>query len=284
MAGKSLEADGARAKRRAFAIKLSSIGQLLWVWGSGAAGVHDAANAVMQLPAGGDLIVAGYRIVSGIAQRSLTKLSLPTGNEIWTTTWPSAIANKHSAWEMVELTKDGAAVLLAGLQNRDYLGEFDFKSYGNVVGAHALVAKVPVAALRSTFSPSPTVTTWSWTTQELSTAKAARSGNVFFRCRPLRRNVAMPRPHGARARGRLLGARWDRWQFQPIADKYEPNSTARVRFSLPNLLRKSSPAENALLGRAGKVKERQGKRAASGALWCWAASRSINSRTSHSTR
>ena len=175
MAGKSLEADGARAKRRAFAIKLSSTGQLLWVWGSGAAGVHDAANAVMQLPAGGDLIVAGYRTVSGIAQRSLTKLSLATGNEIWTTTWPSAVATKHGAWEMAELTKDGAAVLLAGLQNRDDLSEFNFKSYGNVVGSHAVVAKVPVASLRSAFSPSSTAVTWSWTTAELSTSKAARS-------------------------------------------------------------------------------------------------------------
>ena len=37
---------------------------------------QDAANACTELPNGGDVLVVGYRVVGGVAKRSITKLSL----------------------------------------------------------------------------------------------------------------------------------------------------------------------------------------------------------------
>ena len=59
--GKAVEADGSSVLV-AFAIKLSSTGSVSWVWRSSATGVNDVANAVVQLPSGGDLIVVGYNM------------------------------------------------------------------------------------------------------------------------------------------------------------------------------------------------------------------------------
>ena len=132
LTGKALESDGGTNKK-AFAVKINEVtGNIMWVWGSSATGVDDAANAILQLPGtnvlgtGGDLIVAGYRVVNGVAQRSLTKLDLATGAETWTATWPGS--GGAGAWEMIELTKDGQHVLLAGLTGAANSQEFNFKS------------------------------------------------------------------------------------------------------------------------------------------------------------
>ena len=133
MAGKSLETDGGTAKRM-FCLKLTSTGTLSWAWGTATGNGDDVANAVMQLPTvgstHGDIIVVGFQTVSSKFQRSITKLRLSDGNEIWTATWPSTDATKNGAWEMISLTTDGSAVLLAGNSEGSDQTEFNFKSYG----------------------------------------------------------------------------------------------------------------------------------------------------------
>jgi len=173
MTGKALESDGGTLKK-AFAIKLSATGTVLWAWGSTATGVNDAANAVMQLPSGGDLIVAGYRDVGGKNQRSLTKLSLATGSEVWTATWADT-TNDHGAWEMIQLTSDGNAVLLAGLTSSSDNTEFNFKSYGNVVSGNAMVLQLPISALTAASAPAESEKAWSYSSTAFLTSKAARS-------------------------------------------------------------------------------------------------------------
>ena len=64
-------------------MRLAASGKLLWQWASGHR-FDDVANSVVQLPGGGDIIIAGYRNISGVARRTLTKLSIATGSELWT--------------------------------------------------------------------------------------------------------------------------------------------------------------------------------------------------------
>ena len=65
-----------------------------------------------------------------MAQRSITKLAFADGTETFTATWPATNAAHHGAWENAELTKDGTAVILAGLTNGPFGndGYFNFKS------------------------------------------------------------------------------------------------------------------------------------------------------------
>lgn len=179
MVGRAVESEDSSILC-AFAVKLSSttVGVApspQWVWRSSATGVNDVSNAVIQLP-NGDLVVAGYRVTGGgVAERSLTKLSLLTGVESWTALWPSAGgAQKHSAWEMVDVTTDGASVILAGLQNADSLEEFNFKSYGNVISGSAIVQRVPVSTLTGGSGPTNSMVTWTFSSADYMTAKAAR--------------------------------------------------------------------------------------------------------------
>lgn len=174
MVGKALASEGS-SRKRAFALKFSSDGQLLWVWSSAATGEDAASNAVLQITAEGrdDLVVAGYRVVGGKAQRSLTKLSVSTGSEIWTTSWPSGA--EHGAFEMISLTADKHAVLLAGLTDAPSRSEFNFKSYGNVVSGTALVQKLPVRALLAAVAPGESAVTWTFKSSSFLTSKAARS-------------------------------------------------------------------------------------------------------------
>ena len=131
MAGKAVEADGSSVKRM-FCIKLSSVGAVDWVWGLPVDGKNDAANAVLQLPGSGDIIVVGYQTgQSNAHQRSITKLRVSDGTEVWSALWPSTdSATPNGAWEMISLMADNSAVLLAGLRNGADQTEFNFKSYG----------------------------------------------------------------------------------------------------------------------------------------------------------
>ena len=131
MAGKAVEADGS-TKKRMFCIKLSSVGAVQWVWGHTIDNQQDAANAVLQLPGGGDIIVVGYQTVSSKFQRSITKLALSDGTLGWTATWPSVDTSKNGAWEMISLTSDNQHVLLAGNSEGSDQSEFNFKSYGEI--------------------------------------------------------------------------------------------------------------------------------------------------------
>jgi len=73
--------------------------------------------------------VAGYRVVGGVAKRSLTKLSGGSGNEVWTTT--DFGDTKNGAWEMITVGTDNN-VYLTGVKDKLNLEEMNFKSYGNV--------------------------------------------------------------------------------------------------------------------------------------------------------
>ena len=101
-------------------------------------------NAAAQLPAGGDVVVVGYRTVNRVAHRSITKLDLATGAERWTATFDDR-AGSHGAFEMVDLTADGH-LLLGGLRNKRNTNEMTFKSYGNTEEGQAMVMKIPMAA------------------------------------------------------------------------------------------------------------------------------------------
>ena len=123
LTGKALEAEGS-AYTEAFAVKLSSTGTLQASWTSGLSSASDAANAVIQLPSGGDLIIAGWRTVSGVGHRCITKLSLSDLSHVWTATFDDS-SGSNGALEMITLASDG--VLLAGLRNKASLSEMSFK-------------------------------------------------------------------------------------------------------------------------------------------------------------
>lgn len=72
--------------------------------------------------------MAGYRVVNGVAKRSLTKLS-SSGNEVWTST--DFGDTKNGAWEMITVGTD-KNVYLTGVKDKLNLEEMNFKSYGNV--------------------------------------------------------------------------------------------------------------------------------------------------------
>lgn len=167
--GKALASEGSSTKK-AFAAKLTSGGEISWVWSSSST---SAANAVLQLPGGGDLLVFGWRSVGGTYKRSISKITLAEGSETWTATWDSANGG-HGAWEMGEITKDGKSILLAGLHNAGSNEEFNFKSYGNVVNGEAIVQSLPVSACGET-APAASAASWTYTATVYWTAKAARS-------------------------------------------------------------------------------------------------------------
>ena len=177
MAGKALESETAGAARRAFAVKLNATGSIMWVWSSTTAGSSAVANAVLQLPdGGGELIVVGYRTLGGVAQRTITQLSLGSGVEAWTAAWPSSNPSLHGAWEMADLSADASMVLLAGLTDSLDSSHFAFKSYGNVGGGSAIVQALPIASLAGLSPPLETAATWTYgPNSDFYTSKAARA-------------------------------------------------------------------------------------------------------------
>ena len=157
LAGKGVESeegDGA-SRRDAFAVRLGADGSREWTYKSNAqgAGLSDLANAVLQLPNGGDILVAGAQQENGEYRRSLTRLSLATGSAAWTATSFGDAAGTNGAWENLELTSDGQSVLLAGLKGKPDTDEFNFKSYGNAEGGTGVVMQFPVAALTGSTVP-----------------------------------------------------------------------------------------------------------------------------------
>ena len=175
MVGKALESESTGANTRAFAAKLNATGSLMWVWSSAADGSMDVANAVLQLPDVGALIVVGYRTAGGVAQRTITQLSLASGAEAWTAVWPASNPARHGAWEMVDLSADGLMVLLAGLTDSANNADFTFKSYGNVGAGSAIVQALPVAALVGASPPVESAASWTYGPNAgFYTSKAAR--------------------------------------------------------------------------------------------------------------
>ena len=143
MAGKAMESDIDESKTRSFAVRLTSTGAIKWVWASQPNQKDDAANAVLQLPNGGDVIVVGFRSVDGTFQRSITKIAFSNGTEIFTASWPATNAAHHGAWENAELTKNGTAVILAGLTNATEKSGWQFKSCTNRPGIERICCVHP---------------------------------------------------------------------------------------------------------------------------------------------
>lgn len=169
LTGKGVEKDG-DSVTEAWAVKLNSVGDFVWAWRSNISG-YDAANAVVQLPGNGDLLIAGWRTMGGVGHRSLTKLAHDSGFEIWTGTFGDFVSS-HGAWEMISLTSDG--VLLAGLHRKSSTSEMSFKSYGNVAEGQAVIMKLPFSAVVSGIPPTATNASWVQTFAGFLTSKAAR--------------------------------------------------------------------------------------------------------------
>ena len=65
--GKGISAEGPDSDAVAFAVKMTSTGDLAWTWKpKGVASASAKANCVVELPSNGGLIVAGFRDVGGV--------------------------------------------------------------------------------------------------------------------------------------------------------------------------------------------------------------------------
>ena len=96
---------------------------------------------------GGDIIAVGYRVVGGEARRSITKLALANGAEVWTSTDFGDAAGSNGAWECADFNADESSLVLGGFTGKANLDEMAFKSYGNVFDGNAAALAIPVSAL-----------------------------------------------------------------------------------------------------------------------------------------
>jgi hypothetical protein len=157
--GKGVESESS-TDSEGFAAKFNTHGQYVWGWRSNVIGM-DAINACAQLPNGGDVLLVGYSKVSSVLKRSITKLSLSTGAEVWTATDFGDSTGAHGAWEGISLTTDGAFAVLGGYTNKPDTSEMSFRSYGNS-GGLAIVSKIPVSSLTSSTAPTSASASWSY--------------------------------------------------------------------------------------------------------------------------
>ena len=158
-----------------FAVKVSSTGSKLWAWKSGHAGASDAAIGCTQLPNGGDILVVGRYDIGGVIKRSVTKLSLTTGLPVWLATDFGDAAGSFGAWETVDITADGSAVLLSGWKGKPDSVELGYRSGGNTREGKAVVMQIPVSAFGATEPPTSANATWTKEWAAHNAAHAARS-------------------------------------------------------------------------------------------------------------
>lgn len=170
--GKGLESE-ASAVMESFAVKMSKTGSFVWGWTSKSAG-NDVANSVVQLGAGGDLLIAGYKTEGGVAKKYLTKLSLSTGVAAWTGTDFGDSAGSHGAWETIDITTAKDGVLVGGAKGLTSTDEMTFKSYGNVIGGKAVAMHFSLAAVNGGSPPTSNAATWTANFDDSFTAKAVR--------------------------------------------------------------------------------------------------------------
>jgi len=169
--GKGLHSE-ANPSPRAFAAKLDATGyHIEWTWSMS---VDSGANSVLELPGANGLLVSGYQKVQGTYRASLTRLSLATGVEVWTATFAGGSNALHSAWEAMDLTMDGASILLGGLRGKPDEVEFNFKSYGNAEGGEAIAVALPLASCTGSSPPTESDASWYGTFSGYHTAKAVR--------------------------------------------------------------------------------------------------------------
>lgn len=170
--GGGLESETS-VNNEAFAMKLSSTGSRLWSWSGSNLNALDTSIGCTQLPNGGDILVVGYRSEGGDVKRSLTKLSLTTGSQIWQATNFGDSAGSYGGWETIDVTADGSAVLISGWMNKPDTTELGYRSGGNTFGGQAVVMQIPVSAL--TNAPTSADATWTKSFPGHHAAHAARS-------------------------------------------------------------------------------------------------------------
>ena len=127
-----------------------------------------------QLPGGGDIVVAGYRNEDGVNKRWLVKLSLGDGSVGWATSAFGDSSGSNGAFETIDLTSSGDAVLLGGFAGKPTASEYYFRSYGNTAGGQAVVMKIPVSALTGFTPPTSASASWSTTFPAQMSVKAVR--------------------------------------------------------------------------------------------------------------
>ena len=128
-----------RGVNGAHAVRFDWQGNHVWTWNSGV--VREASNQVMQLPNGGDILIAGLTILGGVYYRSVTRLALVTGSVVYNATGFGDSPGSHGAWETMDFTYDKTGVLLGGFRGKPNTNEFEFKSGGNTAGGTATVMR-----------------------------------------------------------------------------------------------------------------------------------------------
>ena len=127
--------------------------------------------------------MVGRREVGGVYSRSLTRLDLNTGTEVWQAhnfgDCAPAVATLavcgHGGWETIDVTSDLAAVVISGWSLRTYTTELSYRSGGNTVNGQAVVMQIPVSALTSTSAPTSANASWTKVFPQHHVAHAARS-------------------------------------------------------------------------------------------------------------
>lgn len=167
----------------AFAVKVAPNGDVVWTWQSNAKG-NDAANAVFEID-NGRIMIVGWKTKDSIGMRSITMLSLETGNigPYFDDAFQDS-SGSHAAFEMVDIDdvhSSDPLVLLSAVMKKPDLSEMNFKSYGNVANGVAFVQLLRLNELYSYWNRSNTYVTFNpltsqWTHEfdDFTSAKAAR--------------------------------------------------------------------------------------------------------------
>ena len=125
--------------------------------------------------------MVGYREVGGVYKRSLTRIKIATGSEVWQANDFGDAAVSHGGFETIDITPDGTAALISGWMKRQYTSDVSYRSGGNTAGGKAVVMKFLVAALTTTRAPTAVSASWTKEFPSHNVAHAARglaSGEV----------------------------------------------------------------------------------------------------------
>ena len=144
----------------------NSSGKLHWMWATGNIG-NEYFNAVVQLPNGGDLLIAGAQVLDGVIKRTLTRVN-PTAANVasrvkWTASDFGDVSASQGGWEMIDLSADASSIILSGFNriskvSAENPGTIAFKSYGNVGDGKPVVMSIPISALDT----APTIASATW--------------------------------------------------------------------------------------------------------------------------
>lgn len=143
--------------------------RVTWSHTFGTSGKQDGVNAVAATETA--VFVVGYTHTDSRVGAALRKLDLGTGALIWATTIHGSDANTEAAFESIELTEDGGA-LVGGLVNAEPGGLEGFKSYGNPVSGTAQIAYFSPEQL--TANSPPSAPSWQTSFPELVSIRAVR--------------------------------------------------------------------------------------------------------------